>query len=79
PVSMIIGLILNQAIAMGLIGYSVGFTIIYNTYHLFPRRVKILSFDMATLFFIVVGMCVIASLLGIKKALSTDINHALGG
>jgi len=79
PVSMIIGLILNQAIAMGLIGYSVGFTIIYNTYYLFPRRVKILSFDMATLFFIVVGMCVIASLLGIKKALSTDINHALGG
>jgi len=79
PVGMIIGLILNQAIAMGLIGYAVGFTIIYNTYHLFPRRVKILSVDMTTLFFIVIGMCVIASLLGIKKALSTDINHALGG
>ena len=79
PVSMIIGLILNQAIAMGLIGYVIGFMIIYNTGHLFPRIVKILSVDMVTLFFIVVGMCVMASLLGIKKALNTDINQALGG
>lgn len=79
PVGMIIGLILNQAIAMGLIGYVIGFMIIYNTGHLFPRIVKILSVDMVTLFFIVVGMCVMASLIGIKKILNTDINQALGG
>lgn len=79
PVYMIVGLILNQAIAMGLIGYATAFTIIYNTHHLFPRRVKILGEDMVSLFFIVFAMCVLASLLGIKKALNTDINQALGG
>jgi len=79
PLSMIIGLILNQAIAMGTIGYCIAFTIISNTYHFFPRRIVLLPFDMASLYAIVMAMCIFASLIGIKKALSIDINQAIGG
>lgn len=79
PLKMIVGLILNQALAMGIVGYLIASTIILNTYHLFPRRVVILPFDLILLLFIVIVMCIFASLIGIKKALSVDINEALGG
>lgn len=45
----------------------------------FPRRVAILPFDQGVLLAIVVSICVVASLLGIRRALHVDPTTALGG
>lgn len=45
----------------------------------FPRRVAILPFDQGVLLAIVLSICILASLLGIRRALHVDPTMALGG
>lgn len=73
------GLILQEALALGLLGYALGAVLVHLTREYFPRRVVILSFDQYVLFGIVVGVSVLASLLGIRKALKVEATIALGG
>lgn len=73
------GLILQEALALGLLGYALGAVLVHLTREYFPRRVVILSFDQSVLFGIVVGVSVLASLLGIRKALKVEATIALGG
>jgi putative ABC transport system permease protein len=49
------------------------------TYEQFPRRVAILPFDQYVLFGIVIFICVLASLVGIRRALHIDPTTAMGG
>jgi putative ABC transport system permease protein len=73
------GLILQQALALGLLGYGAGAVLIGLTYEFFPRRVAIWAFDQAVLLGIVTVICVLASLLGIRRALSVDPTTAMSG
>jgi putative ABC transport system permease protein len=72
-------LILQESLALGLLGYGFGAVLINLTYHYFPRRVAILAFDQYVLFGIVVAICILASLVGIRRALSIDPTTAMGG
>jgi putative ABC transport system permease protein len=78
--NMTIGsLILQESLALGLLGYGFGAVLINLVYEYFPRRVAILTFDQYILFGIVVVICVAASIVGIRRALGIDPTTAMGG
>jgi putative ABC transport system permease protein len=77
--STIINMILQQSLLLGLIGFAVGYLLISKTYTLYPRTVVLQTLDMAVLLFIVVVICVLASILGIGRALKVDPGTALSG
>lgn len=79
PDRKIVGLILQQALALGVLGYGLGGVLISLTQQYFPRRVAILPFDQYVLFGIVLAICVLASLFGIRRALRVNPTLALGG
>jgi putative ABC transport system permease protein len=79
PDRKIAGLILQQALALGVLGYGLGGVLISLTHQYFPRRVAILPFDQYVLFGIVILICVLASLFGIRRALHVNPTVALGG
>ena len=72
-------LIMQESLGLGLLGYLFGALLINLTYDYFPRRVAILAFDQIILFGIVMAICVLASLLGIRRALAIDPTTAMGG
>jgi putative ABC transport system permease protein len=76
---VIVGLILQQSLIMGIVAYLAALVIINLTYQNFPRRVELLSSDLQALFLIVLCICVLASVAGIRKALSIEPAEALGG
>lgn len=79
PNSVIAGMILQQSLMMGGIAYAAGFGLILLTYEKFPRRIVLEAFDMQVLFVIVLVICVLASVGGIRKAMKVDPAEALGG
>ncbi len=76
---VIVGLILQQSLIMGIAAYLAALLIINLTSDRFPRRVELLNSDLQVLFVIVLGICVLASVAGIRKALSIEPAEALGG
>ena len=78
PDGRIVGLILQQALALGLIGFATGATLITLVKDNFPRRVVMLPEDAMMLGAIVVVVCVLASGLGVRLALEVDPATALG-
>jgi putative ABC transport system permease protein len=79
PDRTIAALILQESLALGLLGFALGALLISQTYQYFPRRIVIVAFDQYVLLGIVMVICVVASLLGISKALRVDPTTALGG
>jgi putative ABC transport system permease protein len=75
----IINMILQQSLLLGVIGFAVGYAVITNTYTMYPRTVLLQPLDMTVLFGIVVLICVLASVLGIWRALKVDPGTALSG
>jgi putative ABC transport system permease protein len=76
---VIVGMILQQSLLMGVIAYGIGYVLILLTYEKFPRRIVLEPFDLQALFVIVVAICMIASFVGIRKALKVEPAEALGG
>lgn len=76
---VIVGMILQQSLIMGVIAYGIGWLLISLTYEHFPRRIVLEAFDLQALFAIVMAICVIASFVGIRKALKVEPAEALGG
>ncbi|CBE68971.1 MAG: FtsX-like permease family protein [Candidatus Methylomirabilis oxygeniifera] len=74
----IVGLIMQQSLAMGILGYLIGATLIYATYDKFPRRIVLLPIDMGVLFIIVIALCAVGSLQGVRTALKVDPSVILG-
>jgi ABC-type antimicrobial peptide transport system permease subunit len=70
---------LQETLALGLLGFALGALLISYTYPYFRRRLVIVPFDQYALLAIVMVICVLASLLGISKALRVDPTTALGG
>lgn len=79
PDRTIAALILQESLALGLLGFALGAVLISRTYQYFPRRIVIVALDQYVLLGIVMVICVVASLLGISKALRVDPTTALGG
>ena len=75
----IVGLIVQQALAMGAIGWSFGALLILLVKDVFPRRVVLLPEDAGLLALAVLAVCIVASGLGVRLALKVDPATALGG
>jgi putative ABC transport system permease protein len=79
PDTRIIGLIVQQALAMGVISFIVGLVLINAAQGYFPRRLVLEPLDAASLFGIVLVVCLLASALGVRTALKIDPASALAG
>lgn len=77
PDRTIVGLIAQQALAMGIVSFAIGLVLILAFQGYFPRRLVILPADVAVVFAITVAVCLAASTLGIRLALRIDPAEAL--
>jgi len=79
PDSRIVGLIVQQALAIGAISFLVGTALIHLIQGYFPRRLLLEPSDAAALFGAVVLVCLLASAVGVRVALKIDPATALAG
>lgn len=77
PNRVLLGLILQQALLLGALGYGLATLLGQWIFPRFPRRVLILSDDVLQLALIVLGISVLASVLGMWKVLRVAPNEAL--
>jgi len=77
PNSVILGLILQQALLLGGIGFGIAYLLGQQVFPLFPRRVIITNEDVFQLALIVLGISFASSILGIWKAMRVSPNEAL--
>jgi putative ABC transport system permease protein len=78
PDRTIVGMIVQQALALGLIGFAFGGLLIANIKDFFPRRVVLEPDNVLALGTVVVLVCLLASALGVRAALAADPATALG-
>jgi putative ABC transport system permease protein len=74
---VIVGLILQQALLIGALGYGLAYWLGTFAFPRFPRLVVIEAPDLAGLALLVAGISVLASLLGIWKAMHVEPNKVL--
>lgn len=79
PNRVILGLIMQQALVLGGVGYGIAFLVGQQLFPRFPRRVVLTQADLVQLAVIVLIISVLASLLGIWKAMRVEPNEALMG
>lgn len=79
PDRTILGLIVQQSLLMGGISFITGAGLITVMAPHFPRRVIVEPADIAALAAVVVVVCAVASLLGVRQALRIDPAQALAG
>jgi putative ABC transport system permease protein len=77
PDRTIIGLIVQQALSMGIFGYFAGLMLVLIFKPYFPRRLVLDPESVAIVFGITVVICLAASTLGIRLALKVDPAEAL--
>ena len=77
PNTVILGLILQQAITLGVLGYGIAYLFGTRIFPKFPRRVILTNEDLLQLALIVLAISVVSSLLGIWRALRVSPNEAL--
>ncbi len=75
--SVILGLIIQQALLLGFLGYVFAFYVGKWVFPIFPRRVIINTGDLIYLSLIVLAISVLSAGLGIWKALSVDPNEVV--
>ena len=73
------GMILQQALGLGIIGFVVGKIAASIWAPFFPKYVLLLPSDSIVGFFATMAICVLASLLAIRVALGVDPAEAIGG
>ena len=77
PNTVILGLILQQALVLGGVGFGIAYLLGQQLFPLFPRRVIVTGDDLLQLAGIVLAISVASSILGIWKALLVQPNEAL--
>lgn len=77
PNTVILGLILQQALILGVVGFGIAYLIGLRLFPMFPRRVILADSDLIQLAGIVLVISVLSSLLGIWKAMKVSPNEAL--
>lgn len=75
----IASMIMQQALALGLIGFVVGKITATFAAPAFPKYVLLLPLDTVAGFFAVIVICVLASIVAIRMALKVDPAEAIGG
>jgi len=79
PDRTIIGLIVQQALILGVAGFGLGVALIAAFKGYFPRRILMEPRDIAIPFAIVIVVCLLASTLGVRAAVKVDPARALTG
>ncbi|WP_395517622.1 ABC transporter permease [Pseudorhizobium flavum] len=79
PDRTIVALIVQQAVALGTVGWSLGLVLILLIKDFFPRRVMLEPINALALAGIIFVVCVLASGLGVRAALKVDPATAIGG
>ena len=79
PDRTIIALIVQQSVALGVVGLIIGLSLILTVKDYFPRRVLLEPVNALALTGIILVVCVLASGLGVRAALKVDPATALGG
>jgi putative ABC transport system permease protein len=74
---VVINLILQQALLLGAIGFGIAYGVGQWVFPVFPRRVLVMNEDLWMLAGIVVGISVLASLLGIWRAMKVQPNEVI--
>jgi putative ABC transport system permease protein len=77
PDRTIIGLIVQQALALGLVSFAIGLGLILTFQSYAPRRLVIQPADVAVVGAIMIMVCLVASSFGIRLALKVDPAEAL--
>jgi putative ABC transport system permease protein len=75
--SVILGMILQEALLLGGIAYGLALVIGDSAFHLFPRRVVIGNEDRLGLLAVVILISALSSAFGMRKALAADPNEVL--
>lgn len=78
PDRAIIGLIVQQALILGLSGWGIGLLLILSVKDHFPRRVVLEPFNAMVLAGIIIVVCLLSSGLGVRAAMKVDPATALG-
>ncbi|HDL16246.1 MAG TPA: ABC transporter permease [Rhizobiales bacterium] len=78
PDRTIIALIVQQALALGMIGWALGFVLVMNVKDYFPRRVVLEPINILVFGCIIFVVCLLSSALGVRAALRVDPATALG-
>jgi putative ABC transport system permease protein len=79
PGRVILGMVLHEAFFLGAAGYGLAYFLGHWVFPKFPRRVALLHQDLLALAGIVFLISVLASLLGIWKAMRVNPNEVLSG
>lgn len=77
PNRVILGMILQQALLLGALGYAIAYLFGQKIFPGFPRRVILVQEDLIQLGVIVMVISVLSSVLGIWKAMRVEPNEAL--
>jgi putative ABC transport system permease protein len=77
PDRTIIGLIVQEALVLGVSGFVIGLLLILQLKNVFPRRLLVEPVDVAILFGVVVVVCLLGSVLGVRAAVKIDPAKAL--
>jgi putative ABC transport system permease protein len=77
PDRTIVGLIVQQALTLGLVSFAIGLALILTFQGYAPRRLVILPSDVAVVCAITILVCLAASTFGIRLALKVDPAEAL--
>ena len=76
---VILGMILQEAVLLGALGYGIAYLIGRRLFPSFPRRVILTQEDLVQLAVVVLAVSVLSSVLGIWKAMRVEPNEALSG
>lgn len=79
PDRTIIGLIVQQALALGMTGWGFGLVLVLNIKDYFPKRVVLEPSNALALGGIIFVVCLLSSSLGVRAALKVEPAEALGG
>jgi putative ABC transport system permease protein len=79
PDRTIVGLVMQQAVALGMVGFAGGAALLLSVKDVFPRRVLLGPEEIAGFGLVVLVICLAASLLGVRTALRIEPAQALGG
>jgi putative ABC transport system permease protein len=79
PDRVILGLILQQALLLGGLGFGIAYLIGLRLFPYFPRRVVVANEDLVQLAVVVLIISILSSLLGIVKAMRVQPNTVLMG
>ncbi|MBI4580093.1 MAG: ABC transporter permease [Planctomycetes bacterium] len=77
PKRVILGMIVQQAILLGMLGFVTARLLAIKLFPLFPRRIVLKTDDLVQLGVVVFGISVLASGLGVWRALRVSPNEAL--